>query len=90
MSSKKPQTVFSLSRDNDTQWHELNIRPIERGELRDLFAVHQVWTVYEDKAVEELLVIRKEKMASAAIPYAMLHRIRLCLNLRGGNVKDVL
>jgi len=61
LSSEKPQTVFSLSRDNDTQWHELNIRPTERGELRDLFAVHQVWTVYEDKAVEELLVIRKEK-----------------------------
>ena len=53
--------VFSLAQANDTQWQELRIRTTERGELRDLFAVRRVWTIYEDKAVEELLVVRKEK-----------------------------
>jgi SRSO17 transposase len=57
LSSVKPQTVFSLARNNDTQWYELSIRPTERGELRDLFTVRPVWTVYEDKPVKELLVI---------------------------------
>lgn len=61
LSCEKPQMVFSLAQANDTQWNELRIRTTERGELRDLFAVRRVWTVYEDKAVEELLVIRKEK-----------------------------
>src|SRR3990172_7673797 len=61
LSSERPQMVFSLAQANDTQWQELRIRTTERGELRDLFAVRRVWTIYEDKAVEELLVVRKEK-----------------------------
>ena len=61
LSCEKPQMVSLLAHCNDTQWSELRIRTTERGELRDLFAVRRVWTIYEDKAVEELLVIRKEK-----------------------------
>ena len=53
--------VSSLAHCKNTQWSELRIRTTERGELKDLFAVRQVWTIYEDKAVEELVVIRKEK-----------------------------
>jgi SRSO17 transposase len=61
LSKEQAKEVFLISQDSSTQWYELSIRPTERGELRDKFAEVRVWTVYEDKAVEELLVMRKEK-----------------------------
>lgn len=65
LSSTKPVEV----RQPDTILHRVRVRTIERGVLEGEFAVRQVWTVYEDKPVEEWLVIRKE--ANGRTTYAL-------------------
>lgn len=43
----------------DTEWTNLYVRPVERGELIDRFAFRRVWTLNEGEPVEEWLVIRE-------------------------------
>jgi SRSO17 transposase len=54
--------VHQVARRADTTWQRVRVRPIERGELNDPFAVRRVWTLREGKPepVEEWLVIRHE------------------------------
>ena len=58
----KPFKVHRVARRADTMWKHVRVRPIERGELNDPFAVRRVWTLREGKPepVEEWLVIRRE------------------------------
>jgi SRSO17 transposase len=58
----KPFPVHRVARRADTTWARVRVRPIERGELNDPFAVRRVWTLREKKTepVEEWLVIRRE------------------------------
>ncbi len=54
--------VHQVARRADTTWQRVRVRPIERGELNDPFAVRQVWTLRKGKPepVEEWLVMRHE------------------------------
>ena len=54
--------VHRVARRADTTWTRVRVRPIERGELNDPFAIRRVWTLREKKteSVEEWLVIRRE------------------------------
>jgi SRSO17 transposase len=58
----KPSQVHQVARCTDTNWERICVRPIERGELNDPFAMRRVWTLREGKTepVEEWLVIRRE------------------------------
>ncbi len=58
----KPFKVHRVARRADTIWKHVRVRPIERGELNDPFAVRRVWTLREGKPepVEEWLVVRRE------------------------------
>lgn len=58
----KPIQAHRVVRRDDTDWHRVCVRPIERGELNDPFAARRVWTLREGKAkpVEEWLLIRRE------------------------------
>jgi SRSO17 transposase len=58
----KPYQVHQVARRTDTIWNHVRVRPIERGELNDPFAVRRVWTLREGEPepVEEWLVIRHE------------------------------
>lgn len=58
----KPIQAHRVVRRDDTEWHRVCVRPIERGELNDPFAARRVWTLREGKAkpVEEWLLIRRE------------------------------
>ena len=58
----EPFPVHRVARRPDTSWTRVRVRPIERGELNDPFAVRRVWTLREGKTepVEEWLVIRRE------------------------------
>lgn len=58
----KPFKVHQVARRADTTWKRIRVRPIERGELNDPFAVRRVWTLREGKPepVEEWLVVRRE------------------------------
>jgi SRSO17 transposase len=58
----KSLPIHRVARCADTVWTRIRVRPIERGELNDPFAVRRVWTLREGKAepVEEWLVIRRE------------------------------
>lgn len=62
LNSVKPFPVHRVARRADTTWTRVRVRPIERGELNDLFAIRRVWTLREKKTgpVEEWLVIRRE------------------------------
>lgn len=62
LNSVKPFPVHRVARRADTTWTRVRVRPIERGELNDPFAVRRVWTLREKKTgpVEEWLVIRRE------------------------------
>jgi len=44
----------------DTVFHRYRVRPTERGELRERFAVRRVWTIRDGERAEEWLVIREE------------------------------
>lgn len=50
----------TTANDSNTQWHQLLIRSPERGELYDSFTSIPVWTIYNEEAVKEWLVIRRE------------------------------
>jgi len=54
--------VHQVARRADTIWQRIRVRPIERGELNDPFAVRRVWTLRKQapEPVEEWLVIRRE------------------------------
>ena len=58
----KPFKVHRVARRADTTWQHVRVRPIERGELNDPFAVRRVWTLREGKPepVAEWLVVRRE------------------------------
>jgi SRSO17 transposase len=58
----KPFKVHQVARRADTTWQHIRVRPIERGELNDPFAVRRIWTLREGetKPVEEWLVVRRE------------------------------
>lgn len=58
----KSYPVSQVARRADTTWQNIRVRPTERGELNDPFAMRRVWTLREGKAepVEEWLVIRRE------------------------------
>ena len=58
----KPFKVHQVAQRADTTWQRVRVRPIERGELNDPFAVRRVWTLREGKPepIEEWLVIRHE------------------------------
>lgn len=58
----KPFPVHQVVRRADTRWQRIRVRPIERGELNDPFAVRRVWTLREGdpEPVEEWLVTRRE------------------------------
>lgn len=52
--------VKEVAQRPDTTWEVVTVRPTERGELTDAFAVRRVWTVREGTLAEELLVMRRE------------------------------
>jgi SRSO17 transposase len=58
----QPYPVRSVARRGDTAWSRVRVRPVERGELHDPFAIRRVWTLRDGQAepVEEWLVIRRE------------------------------
>jgi len=58
----EPVKVYQVARSTDTTWTQVRVRPVERGELNDPFAVRRVWTLRDGQSepVEELLVIRRE------------------------------
>jgi len=58
----KPFKVHQVAQRADTTWQRVRVRPIERGELNDPFAVRRIWTLREGetKPVEEWLVVRRE------------------------------
>ena len=58
----EPFKVHQVARRADTTWQRVRVRPIERGDLNDPFAVRRVWTLREGKPepVEEWLVVRQE------------------------------
>jgi SRSO17 transposase len=58
----EPFKAHQVARRADTTWQRVRVRPIERGESNDPFAVRRVWTLREGKPepVEEWLVIRHE------------------------------
>lgn|GEM_PF-242189 len=57
-----PYPVHRVAQRGDTAWSRVRVRPVERGELNDPFAVRRVWTLRDGKTepVEEWLVIRRE------------------------------
>ncbi len=58
----KPVQAHQVVRRDDTEWHRVRVRPIERGELNDPFAARRVWTLRDgkEKPIEEWLLIRRE------------------------------
>ena len=58
LSEEKPVRVDSLTSHLD--WKIVDVRSVERGMLSNAFAARRVWTVWDDKPVEEWLVIRRE------------------------------
>lgn len=58
----EPVKAHQVARRTDTAWKCVRVRPIERGELNDPFAVRRVWTLRDGKPepIEEWLVIRRE------------------------------
>ncbi|KJU84413.1 transposase family protein [Candidatus Magnetobacterium bavaricum] len=60
LSGQQPIKVRDLLKSGDLKWHRIRVRNSERGEINDAFAMQRVWLRYEDKAVQEWLIIRKE------------------------------
>ena len=58
----------------ETHFQRFPVRPTERGELDDPFAMRRVWTIRHGQVVEEWLVIRQEDE----------HRYTLCLEQCAG------
>jgi hypothetical protein len=58
LSEEKPVRVDSLTSHLD--WKIVDVRSVERGVLSNAFAARRVWTVWDDKPVEEWLVMRRE------------------------------
>ena len=58
----EPFPVHRVARRADTSWTPVRVRPVERGELNDPFALRRVWTLRAGKPepVQEWLVIRRE------------------------------
>jgi SRSO17 transposase len=71
LSDAAPVSVETLRQAPETSWQTVRVRPTERGELRDRFAARQGWTVYEGRAVQEWLVMRRE--ANGRYSYALSH-----------------
>jgi len=61
----RSQSVEKVGKADDTVWHSLRIRNIERGVLEDRFAARRVWVWDKDqpehKPYQEWLVMRIEK-----------------------------
>jgi len=58
LSPDRPLKVSEVAHREDTNWRRVRVRSTERGELNDEFAA--IWTIHEDKPVQEWLVIRRE------------------------------
>jgi len=58
LSEEKPVRVDSLLSQPD--WKIVDVRSVERGILSNAFAARRVWSVWDDKPVEEWLVMRRE------------------------------
>ena len=58
----KSYSISQVIRRSDTTWQNIRVRPTERGELNDPFAIRRVWTLREGQIepVEEWLVVRHE------------------------------
>jgi SRSO17 transposase len=56
----RPVKVRLVARRTDTTFREFRVRSIERGELKDPFAMRRVWTIRDGQLAEEWLVIRHE------------------------------
>jgi len=59
LSAEPPVEVRTVARRDDTRFRSFLIRYTERGELRDQFAMRQVWTIRDGALAEEWLVIRQ-------------------------------
>jgi SRSO17 transposase len=66
LSEEKPLKVRDAARREDTNWRRVRVRATERGELNDEFAARCVWTIHEEKPVQEWLVIRRESDGSCS------------------------
>ena len=60
LSADKALKASDVARLEDTNWSGVFVRNTERGVLNNEFAARRVWTIHEDKAVQEWLVIRRE------------------------------
>ena len=64
LSAERPLKVSEFAARDDTRWHRVHVRAIERGEIEDEFAVRRVWTTRDSAqglpVSEEWLVIRRE------------------------------
>ena len=60
LSPDKHLKVSGVARREDTNWRRVRVRDTERGELNDEFAARRIWTIHEDKPIQEWLVMRRE------------------------------
>lgn len=60
LSADQPVEARQIMALPDTHFQHFAVRPTERGELDDAFAMRRVWTLREDELAEEWLVIRHE------------------------------
>jgi SRSO17 transposase len=60
LSADKSLKVSDVARLEDTNWCRIRVRDTERGELNDEFAARRVWTIRDNKPVQEWLVMRRE------------------------------
>jgi len=58
LSQDQPVEARQILALPDTHFQRFQVRPTERGELDDAFAMRRVWTLREDELAEEWLVIR--------------------------------
>jgi SRSO17 transposase len=61
MSEDQPVEARQLIASPETRFRRYVVRPTERGELADRFAMRRIWTIREGELAEEWLVIRLEE-----------------------------
>lgn len=69
LSPEKAVPVWQVAEDEQTHWHTLCVRSIERGQLIAPYAARRIWTLRDSHPTEEWLVMRRE--ADGEVTYAL-------------------